>query len=152
MTSETGVLMSNLTEVNERQFIRHPTDIPLEYCLADMPICVSDSINNVSMGGLSFSSSDYIEPNSWLHLHIPINDEHFEIDAQVCWCKKRNDQSFDVGVHFANTNAAFSARMVEQICHIEQYKKDVFINEGRRLSGDEAAAEWIEKYANLFPH
>jgi hypothetical protein len=41
--------------------------------------------------------------------------------------------------------------LVEQVCHIEQYKKEVFLKEGRLLSGDEAAAEWIEKFANQFP-
>ena len=41
--------------------------------------------------------------------------------------------------------------MVEQICHIEQYKQDVFEKDGRRLSGEQAALEWIEKYATDFP-
>lgn len=144
----TGVTVS---EVEDRKFIRHPSDIPIEYCFVDKPLCALDSINNVSVGGLSFKANQYIEPNSWLHLHIPINDEHVEIDAQVRWCHVRDDNGYDVGVNFPNQNEAFSARMVEQICHIEHYKRMVFETEGRKLSGDEAAAEWIAKYANQFP-
>jgi hypothetical protein len=143
-----GVTMS---EVEDRKFIRHPSDIPIEYCFTDKPLCLLDSINNVSMGGLSFQADQYIEPNSWLHLHIPINDEHFEIEAQVRWCREREDKHYDVGVLFSSKNEAFSARMVEQVCHIEHYKREVLKTEGRHLSGDEAAAEWIEKYANQFP-
>lgn len=140
----------NMSEVDERQFIRHPSNIPIEYCFMDSPLCIMDSINDVSVGGLSFQADQYIEPESWLHLHIPINDEHFEIDAQVRWCHRRNGH-YDVGVFFSDKEKAFSARMVEQVCHIEQYKKEVFETEGRILSGDEAAAEWITKYATDFP-
>ena len=140
----------SMSEVDERQFIRHPSDIPIEYCFLDKPICLLDSINDVSVGGLSFQADSYIEPDSWLHLHIPINDKHFEIDAQVRWCKER-EAHYDVGVLFSDKQEAFSARMVEQVCHIEQYKKDVLKNEGRALSGDEAAAEWITQFATEFP-
>ena len=45
----------------------------------------------------------------------------------------------------------FRARMVEQVCHIEQYKHQVLKKEGRKLSGEEAALEWIQKYAPQFP-
>lgn len=140
----------SMSEVDERRFIRHPSNIPIEYCLLDKAVCLLDSINDVSVGGLSFQADNYIEPKSWLHLHIPINDNHFEIDAQVRWCQER-DNHYDVGVLFSDKEEAFSARMVEQVCHIEQYKKDVLEKEGRALSGDEAAAEWITKFATEFP-
>lgn len=145
--------MSGFTmkEIEERQFIRHPSNIPIEYCFLDKPVCMLDSINDVSVGGLSFQADNYIQPDSWLHLHIPINDNHFEIDAQVRWCKQREDQHFDVGVLFPDEKKAFSARMVEQVCYIEEYKQTVFEQEGRELSGDEAAAEWISKFATDFP-
>lgn len=144
-----GVIMK---EINERHFIRHPSTIPIEYCFTDKPLCLLDSIKDVSVGGLSFTAQQFIKPNSWLHLHIPINDIHFEIDAQVRWCKKSSNEHFDVGVLFSDDKEAFIARMVEQVCHIEQYKKNVYESEGRELSGDEAAAEWISKYAGDFPH
>ncbi|MBX2809333.1 MAG: PilZ domain-containing protein [Cellvibrionaceae bacterium] len=138
---------------DHRQFIRHPSDIPIEYCFMDKPVCLSDSISDVSLGGLSFHAQDYIQPNQWLHLHIPINEEHFEVDAQVRWCNLSSDKcSYDVGVLFATKSAAFSTRMVEQICHIEHYKKVVLETEGRVLNGDEAAAEWIERFATSFPN
>jgi hypothetical protein len=41
--------------------------------------------------------------------------------------------------------------MVEQICHIEHYKREVAEREGRELSGQQAAKEWIAKYAASFP-
>lgn len=137
---------------DNREFIRHPSDIPIEYCYSDRPLCVSDTIHDVSQGGLSFHSDSYIEPMQWLRLHIPICEEHFELDAQVRWCHPTGDGStFNIGVLFATAANAYSARMVEQVCHIEHYKKQILLEEGRALSGDEAAAEWIEKYATSFP-
>jgi hypothetical protein len=36
--------------------------------------------------------------------------------------------------------------VVEQVCHIENYKKVVYQAEGRLLTAEEAAMEWIGKY------
>jgi hypothetical protein len=41
--------------------------------------------------------------------------------------------------------------MVEQIYHIEQYKLRVWEQEHRQLTSEQAAAEWIKKYADTFP-
>lgn len=149
MSSKTII---NTPKQENREFIRHPSDIPIEYCFANKPLCVSDTINDVSKGGLSFHSDHYIEPTQWLRLHIPICEEHFEMDAQVRWCRPTGDGStYNIGVIFTTAANAYSARMVEQVCHIEHYKKQVLVEEGRQLTGDEAAAEWIQKYATTFP-
>jgi len=140
-----------------RQFIRHFSEIPLEYCVTDEPsMCNMDFISNISQGGLSFHSHEYIAPEKWLHLYIPVDENYFEADAQVRWCKKlptnnSGDNDYDVGVSFCNTSEAFSARMIEQVCYIEEYKKRIRKTEGRMISSDQAAAEWIEKYADTFP-
>lgn len=142
---------------SNRQFIRHPSEIPIEYCMTSAPPrCNTDVINNISQGGLSFHANAYIEPEQWIHLYIPIHENYFEADAKVCWCKQQVSDNqtihYDVGVEFSNKDEAFSARMVEQVCYIEQYRERVKQREGRRISSDQAAAEWIEKYAQSFPN
>ncbi|MGS2717338.1 PilZ domain-containing protein [Eionea flava] len=140
----------------DRQFIRHPSNIPLEYCVTNEPSCNTDIVCNISEGGLSFHSHEYIAPDKWLHLYIPLSENYFETDAQVRWCERSiahssNDEHYHVGVSFCGSELAFSARMVEQVCHIEEYKQRVNEKEGRALNSDQAAAEWIEKYADTFP-
>lgn len=44
----------------------------------------------------------------------------------------------------------FGDRMEVQCSHIRQYRLEVIRNEGRQLSYDEAALEWIERYAEVF--
>jgi hypothetical protein len=41
--------------------------------------------------------------------------------------------------------------MVEQLCQIEDYKAKVLAGEGRLLDGEQAAREWIRKFARRFP-
>jgi len=41
--------------------------------------------------------------------------------------------------------------MIEQICHIDHYRKEVLEREGRQLSSAEAAMEWVTKFAQDFP-
>ncbi len=41
--------------------------------------------------------------------------------------------------------------MVEQVCYIEDYRRFVLMHEGRELSQEDAASEWIAKYAAQFP-
>jgi hypothetical protein len=43
-------------------------------------------------------------------------------------------------------------RMLEQVCHIESYRKQVRVNEGRELNDEEAALEWISRNAAGFPN
>ena len=57
-----------------------------------------------------------------------------------------------MGVEFLDRDDSFRARMVEQVCHIEQYKRQVLETEGRVLNGEQAAKEWIRRYAASFPN
>jgi hypothetical protein len=60
------------------------------------------------------------------------------------------ERCFDVGVLFVSAEDAFSVGMVEQICHIGHYRRHVRKREGRQVDGDEAAQEWVSKYAADF--
>ena len=48
------------------------------------------------------------------------------------------------------TQSAFQTRMGVQCQEIERYRLEVMRNEGRPLSQDEAARQWIERYAENF--
>jgi len=105
---------------------------------------------NVSLGGLSFVSDTRFEPGAIVGVRIPIVRPPFETEARVAWCRAR-ERGFDLGVEFLNPDDAFRGRMVEQVCHIQKYKKEVLESEGRQLSAEQAAHEWIGKYAADFP-
>ena len=50
----------------------------------------------------------------------------------------------------AFTEDLFRARMLEQVRQIRRYRKKKLKDTGRLMSLDEAAIEWIERYASSF--
>ncbi len=133
-----------------REFIRHPTDIPIKYRIRDSKTIGINNLTNVSVGGLCFRSSVSLKEGMELMLSIPIIKPAFRAKGRVAWCNKTDD-GYDVGVNFFDSDTEYRARMVEQICQIEHYRRDVQHREGRIISAEKAAEEWIEKYASEFP-
>ena len=64
---------------------------------------------------------------------------------------RKKSSFFRVGVVFENQNSEHHLRMVEQVCHIEYYRKQQAEDRGRKLSSEEAAQEWVALYAADFP-
>ncbi|HJX17490.1 MAG TPA: PilZ domain-containing protein [Acidiferrobacterales bacterium] len=131
-----------------RSFIRHPTDIPIEMRLEGQT-CKHELLRNVSRGGLCFLYPEAAPVGSTIIVRIALTSPPFEARCQVTWCQADGD-AWQVGVEFLDRDDLFRARMVEQICHIEQYRR-ARESEGHALSSQEAALEWIERYADAFP-
>lgn len=136
---------------NPRRFIRHTADVPIEVKAVPGSAAVVQQGTNVSEGGLAFVSDACLDEEGTIELRIPEVDPPFEAHARVVWCRPEDDGRFLVGVQFLDASDAFRARMVEQVCTIEKYRKDVREQEGRELDPQQAAAEWIQKYAGRFP-
>lgn len=133
-----------------REFLRHTIDVPLEVETVTEGQARLEKGVNVSFGGLAFVSSNCPTPGDIIRLRIPTVEPVFEAAARVAWCRTEGD-SYLVGVQFMDSSDAFQSRMVQQVCSIENYRKQVQEEEGRDLTTQEAAAEWIEKYAGRFP-
>ncbi len=142
--------MSKQMHKHSREFIRHPTDIPIEVSLSQEPSRAHPTLSNISKGGLAFVQRRPFPVGAILQIRIPFSDPPLQAQGQVVWCHPC-DQGYEIGVHFLDTTDVFNVRMVEQVCHIEQYKRHVEKTEGRTLSGEEAANEWIQKFAGQFP-
>ncbi|WP_369602533.1 PilZ domain-containing protein [Hahella sp. SMD15-11] len=132
-----------------RSFIRHPTDIPVRLRCSDaepdeLPL------RNISFGGVCCMSDKPYKAGTSLTLTIRHVDPPFECPVRVVWCRPRSSGQFELGLEFLSEQDAYAARMVEQVCHIEHYRKQVAVNEGRMLTPEQAAAEWIRKYAGTF--
>lgn len=132
-----------------RKYIRHPSDIPIEFDIEGESHGL-DSLKDVSFGGLSFNSRQRIPAGSQISITISFVDPPFQSSVKVKWCRKQGD-SYIVGVSFIDPEDAYRARMIEQVCHIEHYKREVLEKDGRDLTGEEAASEWINRYAHKFP-
>jgi len=133
----------------QRRFIRHPTEIPIELLHKTGSVRKNKRLKNISLGGLAFSSNQNWQPGTILGIRIPLIDPEFETTGKVVWCQQENTR-FDVGVEITDIHDAFRVRMVEQICQIEKYRNQLK-QQGRILSSEEAAIEWLNCYAAEFP-
>lgn len=138
-------------EMQRRKSIRHPSDIPISWTLGDVVVDDEEYLRNISTGGLAFSSGSKLALGAEIDIAIPIRKPELHILGIVVWCAEKEDGTFDVGVQFKDAETKFRMRMVEQVCHIEHYKKEVLEKEGRKLTGEQAAIEWIRRFAKDFP-
>ncbi len=134
----------------DRKFIRHPSEIPIKFTLSEVAADKTEYLRDISLGGLSFRSKVDIPLNSHIAINIPIANPKLKIPGIVVWSKKHKNH-FDVGVEFNCLANKFQVRMLEQICYMEEYKQEILEKEGRVLTSEEAAIEWIAKYAADFP-
>lgn len=136
------------TDPDRRAFIRHPASVPIRVeRVRTGPV---SRASDVSHGGLSFVCAHPYEPGAELVIQIDITPA-FRARAHVAWCHAERGQ-YRVGVRFLEGTDAFKARLVEQLCAIERYRRDTLEQEGRYLSGEAAAREWIERFAETFPN
>jgi Tfp pilus assembly protein PilZ len=137
-------------EVSVRNYIRHPSDIPIDIRPAEVDDGGTRQLADISHGGLAFASHAAYAPGALIHLRITLVRPVFEVLGKVVWCRA-DGAAYMVGVEFLEQDDLFRARMVEQICYIEHYKNEVRHTQGRVLTSQDAALEWIQKYAQRFP-
>lgn len=135
-----------------RKYIRHPSDIPIEFSVEELPVNAAPCprLKDVSLGGLCFSADCPLKSGTPIHIEIPVENKGFGADGVIAWCRP-DGSKYSVGVQFTDSTTKFSVRMVEQICHIEHYRTEVARREGRELTSEEAATEWVAKFAADFP-
>lgn len=133
-----------------RAFIRHTAGVPIEVRAVPGSAPRTRESVNVSTGGLSFTTDEHLEIGSTIEVRIAEVDPPFEAHARVVWSSPEGERHC-VGVQFLESSDAFRARMVEQVCSIDRYRREVEEREGRTLTTQQAAAEWIGKYAGRFP-
>ena len=133
-----------------RGFLRHPIDIPIELEVVGKG-SATQQLNNISQGGLSCEVGEYLELGTLVRIRINCVNPAFEMNGLVAWCLEK-DKGYDIGIEFdAKDQELFTLRMVEQICQIEHYKNKVLDKDGRELTSEEAAREWVTKHAAEYP-
>ena len=139
---------------NRRCFIRHPVTMTVE-CRKEGHVEVSArEIREISFGGMSFVSADPYAPGDLIEMAFPVGTVRNRIAGEIIWSSPlglKPAALFANGLKFLCKQVLFMARMIEQMCCIEQYREAQARQYSRALSGDEAAREWIRMCAARFP-
>ncbi len=109
-----------------------------------------DELHNVSLGGLAFQSSEPLPTTQTVEVSFPLLDETHSFHGKVVWSRKINN-GYEIGLQFDDAEQMYRLRMIEQICHIEHYREQLRQQQGRSISIEQAAKEWISRYADGFP-
>lgn len=125
--------------------IQHPDDVPVSF----HPVSTSLPMDHVLKQGISFRSNHFIEPETLIEFQIHTQEAEFSTRGQVSKCV-RHQQHFHVTVQLLNHEQLHQLRMAEQLAYITHYQ-NVQEAHGRQISPEEAAGEWILKYAAYFP-
>ena len=101
-----------------RNYIRHPTSIPIHVNAGGHDVG-NLSLQNLSSGGLCFITDQAIKIGEFIDFLIPVVKPDYVGTGVVVWRRKQTAKMFEVGLRFTNEDEFFRARMVEQVCQIE---------------------------------
>ena len=136
-----------------RKYARHITGIPIEVSQDHTPVKLIDSedetITNVSLGGLSFIATERLDIDEEIMVRFPVLRQDTELGGKVVWCEKTH-RGYEVGLEFDNPKEIDRLKLIEHICHIEHYRKEIEIREGREINCEQAAREWVSRFADNF--
>lgn len=136
--------------IERRQFIRHPVDVPIQISPEHLESGENVLMDDISGGGLAVQTEVFFKEGTRLKVCIPQISTPFEEIGVVCWHRDLNGQ-YEIGIRFLDECSTLRMRMVEQICQIKHYRKQLMA-EGNSVSFEDAAKEWINKYAEDFWH
>ncbi|MGA6106572.1 PilZ domain-containing protein [Pseudomonas solani] len=132
-----------------RRFLRHPSDLPVELVLRKHSFLPRQRLHNISLGGVACNSLRSFRKGTAIELRIPLLGDEARYAGIVAWCRKQPDD-YLVGICFTDEETLFRARMVEQVCQIEVYRKQRELEAGEELPIERIAQEWIARHAAEF--
>ncbi|WP_417531153.1 PilZ domain-containing protein [Marinobacter lipolyticus] len=131
-----------------RRFIRHPTDFPILVFSNDSSHGDEASLCDISQGGLACSLKRKLRLGEAVALGIPSLEQDYRISGQIVRCR-RCGKGYRVGIQFSDETEAFKSKMVEQVCQIEHFRREL-CRDGCEIDIETAAREWIERYGSQF--
>ncbi|MCZ2722150.1 energy transducer TonB [Marinomonas sp. 15G1-11] len=131
------------------EFVDHPQDIPLQIKEVNDRMFPETSFDRVGFVGITWQSKRAYAMGQAVQITLKEIDPNFCVTGRVVWCDNQQD-SFKIAIEFPEKEDCFCVRMIEQLSQIEHYRRQAK-TQGRRLNYNEAAAEWINKFAASFP-
>ena len=131
------------------EFVAHPNELPLKLTAIEdqhFPPCNSE---RTGFAGITYLAPLAFDTGTCVQVTLEEIDPNFCVCGRVAWCKQEAE-GYLIAIEFPTQEACYSVRMVEQLSQIEHYRRRAK-TEGRRLNYNEAAAEWIQKFAAQFP-
>lgn len=129
---------------NPVHYMQHPSTIALVLT----PVAKQNMSNPPLPLGLICNTDTPFSTAAQIEITAPKQAPDMNIRGEIAWCRDFG-KGYQVGVAFHSTSELYKIRMLEQLCHIEEYRRS---SHSKTQAGKQGAAlEWIEKYAAHFP-
>lgn len=132
-----------------RRYLRHPIEMPVELVLRKQGFIPRQRLFNISLGGVACNSDRAFRRGTAIEMRVPVFGQGARCPGLVAWCKK-HEQHYLIGIAFVDHDTVFKVRMIEQVCLIEQYRRQLEQESGCPQDFEAAAQAWIKQYANGF--
>jgi hypothetical protein len=133
-----------------RQFLRHPCDLPVELIIRKQTFLPRQRLYNISLGGVACNAPRGFRRGTSIELHIPLLGDAARYPGVVAWSRKLTDDYLS-GIACIDEDTLCRARMVEQVCQIEHYRRRRELESGEVQPIESTALEWIAHNAADFP-
>ncbi|MEA3412223.1 MAG: hypothetical protein U9R74_11890 [Pseudomonadota bacterium] len=131
-------------------YILHPREIPVRVTVRKSPGTVFRRLENPGLGGVRLICREPYRPGLLVGLDVRVCGEWRQLRGIVVSLRDIG-VGYEVGMGFLSRADAFEGRMLEQACHIESYKLGISRTQGRNISAEQAAREWIGRFSATFP-
>lgn len=132
---------------NQKHCIHHPGEFPIELNPRNTLPSEAEHLPELK---LVCQSKTPFSSGSFISIQLPEVCDDIEVPGIVDWCNN-TDNGYELGIKFSDQDSMMRIRMLEQVCFIKRYRASVLSLEGRDISDQDAALEWIAKYSRLFP-
>ena len=134
----------------KRRYIRHPRDLPLLFRSIPRAFVREPAPETEQdLGGLCFESLRPVQAGMVLEVTVGVCGETQTFRGVVHWVRPLG-RHFEVGLRFTDPDHAFRARMAEQACYIEAYRRRRSRRTGHTIGVEQAARAWIRRHAKAF--
>lgn len=134
----------------QRRYMRHPSSMPVEFRRVGAERRLRNELQDISCAGLSFRAQEPLAEGEMVEVRLAVLEHEVSAHGRVAWCHEIEPGVWRVGLLLSDGQTGHAVRMIEQLCHIELYREQQR-QKGRHLSTEEAAQEWIARYAAGFP-
>lgn len=131
-------------------YIPHPREIPVRVTVRKASGTVFRRLENPGLGGIRLICQQPHRPGLLVDLDVRVCGEWRQLRGLVVSLRDV-EAGYEVGMGFLSRSDAFEGRMIEQACHIESYKQGISRTQGRNISAEQAAREWIGRFSATFP-
>ncbi len=130
-------------------YLRHPSCVPVRLREIPRPFAAGARPEGSTLGAIQFRVGRAVQAGAIVEIVVEVCGETERFRGDVHWVR-RAARGFVVGVRLTDPEQAYRARAVEQICHVEAYRRRSNRRTGRALGIEQAASRWIARCARRF--